>query len=116
MDVAISLFFKRGWEGRRSATVDWGGWVAADGRRIAPTAVKQRPSRRRPWAQVVKQQHRAAVQQSHTSVAEKPHSPPASQGRTPLHAAAIGGHTATAEALMARGADVNAANDAKDVS
>ena len=47
-----------------------------------------------------------------TSVADKPHSPPASQGETPLHWAAGGGSTATAEALMARGADVNA----KDVS
>ena len=52
------------------------------------------------------------MQQSNISVAEKPHSPPASQGKTPLHEAAQGGHTVAAEALMARGADVNA----KDVS
>ena len=48
------------------------------------------------------------MQQSNTSVADKPHLAPASQGVTPLLAAARGGHTATAEALMARGVDVNA--------
>ena len=79
-------------------------------RRIAPTAVKQRPRRRRPWAEAVKWQPRAAVQQSDTSVAEKPRSPPASQGWTPLLLAAQGGHTEIAEALMARGADVKAEN------
>ena len=50
------------------------------------------------------------MQQSNTSVADKRHSPPASQGETPLLAAAGGGYTEIAEALMARGADVNAKN------
>ena len=45
-----------------------------------------------------------------TSAADKPHSPPASQGKTPLHLAAKGGHTETAKALMAIRADVNAKN------
>ena len=43
-----------------------GGWAPCAAllcRRIAPTAVKQQPSRRRPWAEVVKKQHRSALQQ-----------------------------------------------------
>ena len=99
---------------------DWGGWVAADGRPARRCSAAASHPQRSNSGQVAAD---LGQELSNSSIARPCSSPThqsprslthrvASQGWTPLHAAAHQGRTATAEALMAKGADINA----KDVS
>ena len=96
------------------------GWVAADGRPARRcSAAASHPQRSNSGQVAADLGHKwsnssiarpcgSQTRQSPTSLTRRV----ASQGATPLHLAARKGHTAMAEALMAKGADVNA----KDVS